>query len=191
MNAGAYDFGTQDVVSDVGIGVRLDLPVGPLRLDYGFPLQKQWGTGGGGNSTSTSVTNFERKIGACSLTTPIYLSDPTSMKKLSFVRLFAASRSYPSRALRRALKVGTIDMNRAFKEYNKTKDAESKINDAKNAAKKEYDDRADSYKKALDEINKLNQQLEAPGAERGREDAKGQGARRENREHQKHGARDQ
>src|SRR6266852_5458521 len=60
------------------------------------------------------------------------------------------------------LKIGTVDMNRAFKEYNKTKDAEAKINDAKNQAKKEYDDRADSYKKALDEINKLNQQLEAP-----------------------------
>ncbi len=60
------------------------------------------------------------------------------------------------------MKVGTIDMNRAFKEYNKTKDAEKKINDAKDAAKKEYDDRADTYKKALDEINKLNQQLEAP-----------------------------
>src|ERR1043165_4988149 len=59
-------------------------------------------------------------------------------------------------------KIGTVDMNRAFKEYNKTKDAETKINDAKNAAKKEYDDRADSYKKALEEINKLNQQLEAP-----------------------------
>lgn len=58
--------------------------------------------------------------------------------------------------------MGTIDMNRAFKEFNKTRDAETKINDAKNSAKKEYDDRADSYKKALDEINKLNQQLEAP-----------------------------
>src|SRR4029077_9477623 len=61
-----------------------------------------------------------------------------------------------------ALKVGTVDMNRAFKEYNKTKDAEAKINAAKDAAKKEYDDRADAYKKALDEINKLNQQLDAP-----------------------------
>ena len=60
------------------------------------------------------------------------------------------------------MKVGTVDMNRAFKEYNKTKDAEAKINEAKNAAKKEYDDRAEAYKKALDEINKLNQQLEAP-----------------------------
>jgi outer membrane protein len=61
-----------------------------------------------------------------------------------------------------ALKVGTVDMQRAFKECNKTREAEAKINDARNAAKKEYDDRADSYKKALDEINNLNKQLEAP-----------------------------
>src|SRR6266513_3789331 len=60
------------------------------------------------------------------------------------------------------LKIGTVDMQRAFKEYSKTKDAEAKINDAKNAAKKEYDDRAESYKKALDEINNLNKQLESP-----------------------------
>jgi Skp family chaperone for outer membrane proteins len=60
------------------------------------------------------------------------------------------------------LKIGTVDMNRTFREYNKTKDAEAKINEAKNQAKKEYDDRADSYKKALDDINNLNKQLEAP-----------------------------
>ena len=53
-------------------------------------------------------------------------------------------------------------MNRTFREYNKTKDAEAKINDAKNQAKKEYDERADTYKKALDDINNLNKQLEAP-----------------------------
>src|SRR5467141_2567160 len=60
------------------------------------------------------------------------------------------------------LKIGTVDMNRTFKEYSKTKDAEAKINDAKNQAKKEYDERADAYKKALDEINNLNKQLDAP-----------------------------
>jgi len=60
------------------------------------------------------------------------------------------------------IKVGTVDMNRVFKEYSKTKDAEAKINEAKNAAKKEYDERADAYKKALDEISKINAQLEAP-----------------------------
>jgi len=60
------------------------------------------------------------------------------------------------------LSVGTLDMNRVFKEYNKTKDAEAKLNEATNAAKKEYDDRADAYKKALDEISKLNAQMETP-----------------------------
>jgi len=59
-------------------------------------------------------------------------------------------------------KIGTVDMQRAFKDYTKTKDAEVKINEAKNAAKKEYDDRAEAYKKALDEINNLNKQLESP-----------------------------
>jgi outer membrane protein len=60
------------------------------------------------------------------------------------------------------LKIGTVDMNRAFKEYNRTKDSEKKINEAKDAAKKEFDDRAENYKKALEEINKLAQQLDSP-----------------------------
>src|ERR1700730_6565681 len=60
------------------------------------------------------------------------------------------------------LKIGTVDMQRSFKEYNKTKEAEAKINDAKNSARKEYDDRAEDYKKALDEINNLITQLETP-----------------------------
>ncbi len=60
------------------------------------------------------------------------------------------------------LNVGTVDMNRVFKEYGKTKDAEAKLNGAKNAAKKEYDERVDAYKKALDEINKINAQIDAP-----------------------------
>ena len=83
------------------------------------------------------------------------------MKKLLTLILLSVV-ALPVMGFAQGLKIGTIDMNRAFKEYNKTKDAEAKINEAKNAAKKEYDDRADSYKKALDEINKLNQQLDAP-----------------------------
>jgi outer membrane protein len=75
----------------------------------------------------------------------------------------AAALALPSTGFAQGtLKVGTVDMNRAFKEYNKTKDSEKKINEAKDAAKKEYDDRAENYKKALDEINKLNQQLDSP-----------------------------
>jgi outer membrane protein len=84
------------------------------------------------------------------------------MKKLLSMAL-ASALAFPVAALAQsALKIGTVDMQRAFKEYTKTKDAEAKINDAKNAAKKEYDDRADGYKKALDEINNLNKQLDAP-----------------------------
>src|SRR3954465_11356693 len=84
------------------------------------------------------------------------------MKKLLTVTLLASLALPVAAFAQGSLKVGTVDMNRAFKEYNKTKDAEGKINEAKNAAKKEYDERAEGYKKALDEINKLNQQLEAP-----------------------------
>jgi outer membrane protein len=84
------------------------------------------------------------------------------MKKL-FSAILALILSSPIAGFAQGtLKIGTVDMQRAFKEYTKTKDAETKINDAKNAAKKEYDDRAEAYKKALDEINNLNKQLDAP-----------------------------
>jgi len=61
-----------------------------------------------------------------------------------------------------SLKIGTVDVKRAFDEFNKKKDADQKLNDARNAAQKEFTDRADAYKKALDEINSLNKQLESP-----------------------------
>jgi outer membrane protein len=84
------------------------------------------------------------------------------MKKLLSLAL-ACGLALPGAAFAQGtLKVGTVDMNRAFKEYSKTKDAEAKINDAKNQAKKEYDERAENYKKALDDINNLNKQLDAP-----------------------------
>jgi outer membrane protein len=84
------------------------------------------------------------------------------MKK-SLSTILALTLAFPIAALAQGtMKIGTVDMQRAFKEYNKTKEAEVKINDAKNSAKKEYDDRAESYKKALDEINNLNKQLESP-----------------------------
>ena len=84
------------------------------------------------------------------------------MKK-SLSTILALTLAFPIAALAQGtMKIGTVDMQRAFKEYNKTKEAEVKINDAKNSAKKEYDDRAEAYKKALDEINNLNKQLESP-----------------------------
>jgi outer membrane protein insertion porin family len=38
VNADAYDFGASGANVDVGIGLRLDLPIGPIRVDYGIPV---------------------------------------------------------------------------------------------------------------------------------------------------------
>jgi outer membrane protein insertion porin family len=38
VNASAYDFGTSNVNADIGFGLRLDLPIGPIRVDYGYPV---------------------------------------------------------------------------------------------------------------------------------------------------------
>jgi outer membrane protein len=84
------------------------------------------------------------------------------MKK-SLSSLVALTLALPLAAFAQGtMKIGTVDVQRAFKEYNKTKDAEQKAKDAANAARKEYDDRAEVYKKAVDEINNLNNQLESP-----------------------------
>jgi outer membrane protein len=58
------------------------------------------------------------------------------------------------------LKVGVVDMNKVFSGYYKTKDAENKINDAREVAKKELDDRMESHKQLLDEINQLNKDID-------------------------------
>jgi len=40
VNRASWDFNTNTLVSDIGIGLRLDLPIGPIRIDYGIPIQK-------------------------------------------------------------------------------------------------------------------------------------------------------
>lgn len=58
-------------------------------------------------------------------------------------------------------KVGIVDMNKVFSGYYKTKDAETKINEAREVAKKELNDRMESHKQILDEINQLNKDLDS------------------------------
>jgi outer membrane protein insertion porin family len=41
----AYDFSLNNMKSDAGIGVRLNLPIGPLRLDYGYPIMTDQSSG--------------------------------------------------------------------------------------------------------------------------------------------------
>ncbi|MCB1211599.1 MAG: BamA/TamA family outer membrane protein, partial [Verrucomicrobiales bacterium] len=39
VSGDAYDVGGGDVNSNVGVGLRLFLPVGPIRVDFGVPVQ--------------------------------------------------------------------------------------------------------------------------------------------------------
>ncbi|HEY8902404.1 MAG TPA: OmpH family outer membrane protein [Chthoniobacterales bacterium] len=70
------------------------------------------------------------------------------------------------------LKVGIIDMNGVFTSYYKTKDAEQQLNQQRAAAKKQFDDRLDTLKKSMDEINKLNGEIEQPELSKDAKDAK-------------------
>jgi outer membrane protein insertion porin family len=47
VNSSEWSFGFNHIASDIGIGLRLDLPIGPLRLDYGYPIQRDGYNGGG------------------------------------------------------------------------------------------------------------------------------------------------
>jgi outer membrane protein insertion porin family len=44
----AYDWNFSNYANDVGIGLRLTLPIGPLRLDYGIPIHNSSGPTGSG-----------------------------------------------------------------------------------------------------------------------------------------------
>ena len=149
------------MASDVGIGLRLDLPIGPLRLDYGYPVMRDGYQRRRPFQLQRGLSILNEYMWLQSNAIPATVS-PVFMKK-SLSILAALTLVVPIAAFAQGtVKIGTVDMQRAFKDYNKTKEAEVKINDAKNAAKKEYDDRAEAYKKALDEINNLNKQLESP-----------------------------
>ena len=115
-----------------------------------------------GNLTSTSVINFERIVTPCSpndfptTLTPLYEKTP------DFVPLPVVA--LPVRASPQGLKIGTVDMNGALsRNTTRPRTRRQKSTKRRTPPKKRVDDdRADSYKKALDEINELNQQLDAP-----------------------------
>jgi len=84
------------------------------------------------------------------------------MKKLLLCSLLCLGLLGLTATSRAQVKLGTVDMNKIFSAYYKTKDAESRINEARNAAKGELDERMDTYKKDVDEINKLNDDIQKP-----------------------------
>lgn len=38
VNSGSWDFSTSSANVDIGLGLRLDLPIGPIRVDWGYPI---------------------------------------------------------------------------------------------------------------------------------------------------------
>jgi outer membrane protein insertion porin family len=66
VNSGSWSFSPEKVnnskgrssagfAQDIGVGVRLDLPIGPIRLDYGFPIQ--------GDSFTSTSGQFQFSVG--------------------------------------------------------------------------------------------------------------------------------
>jgi outer membrane protein len=85
------------------------------------------------------------------------------MKSYFAIPLLLAALTFgAATASAQTLKVGTVDMKKVFESYYKTKDAEARINEARNAAKKELDDRMDVYNKGVAEVKKLNEEIEKP-----------------------------
>jgi outer membrane protein len=58
------------------------------------------------------------------------------------------------------VKIGTVDMNRVFSEYSKTKDAQAKYAEAEKAANDDLNGRVETLKKSMQEISALNADLE-------------------------------
>ncbi len=83
------------------------------------------------------------------------------MKKHLILTLVAAVLSSAA-ASAQNIKVGTVDMKKVFESYYKTKEAEAKINESRNSAKKDLEERMDLAKKVLDEIKKIDEELQKP-----------------------------
>jgi outer membrane protein len=98
------------------------------------------------------------------------------MKKsslLTMICMLALSGGFASQA-RAEMKIGTIDMQKVFTAYYKTHDAEDKLKEAQKAYKDELDQRMDAYKKNLDTINKLNEEMNKPELSGASKDQKAQ-----------------
>ena len=82
-----------------------------------------------------------------------YLALPALLLSLPFGSASASAQ---------AMKIGTVEMKKVFESYYKTKDAETRINEARANAKKELDERMDLYTKGLQEVKKLNEDIDKP-----------------------------
>ena len=98
------------------------------------------------------------------------------MKKSSFLLMGGVAAVSIALALpiQAQQKIGTIDMQKVFTAYYKTRDAETKLQEAQKAYKDELDQRMDIYKKNLDTINKYNEEINRPELSGASKDQKAQ-----------------
>lgn len=68
----------------------------------------------------------------------------------------------PAAQAQGSMKIGTLDMKLVFDSYYKTKEAEAKINEARTQAKKELDERLETFNKAQADARKLNEEANKP-----------------------------
>ncbi len=76
--------------------------------------------------------------------------------------IFGSLAFSPSAQAQGSMKIGTLDMKLVFDSYYKTKEAEAKINEARNQAKKELDERLETFNKAQADARKLNEEANKP-----------------------------
>lgn len=91
------------------------------------------------------------------------------MKKLlPFLAVTIALGAAPAFA---QMKVGIVDMNKVFTSYYKTKEAETRLNDARTQAKSDLDSRLETLKSNMEEINKLEADTKKPELAADKKDA--------------------
>ncbi len=69
------------------------------------------------------------------------------------------------------MKVGIVDMNKVFTSYFKTKDAETRLNEARAQAKTDLDGRLETLKGNMEEINKLEADAKKPELAKDKQEA--------------------
>jgi len=84
-------------------------------------------------------------------------------KALILVAVFATFISIsPTVGAQGAMKVAIIDMQQVFKEYDKTKEADSKLKERMSGYKKERDERMEDYRKLIEQIKGLRDAAQDP-----------------------------
>jgi outer membrane protein len=95
------------------------------------------------------------------------------MTPISRISLLAAILLFGGAGFAKAeVKFGTVDMNRVFSEYYKTKDAQSKYTDAEKAANDDLNGRVETLKTGMKEISQLNADLQKSDLSKDEVDAK-------------------